>query len=129
MLKVQFKRLVSQHNQGGVIFTRDLLTVMDEFEREHDVVLLTLDQKTAIQPYCNANPDLEMTAEDILNLLKVMFPNNNQPSEEIYAARPRTSAPLADNYRRPSLYEDDNETEPVDQVRGYVIKQPKSESY
>ncbi|CDH51901.1 hypothetical protein RO3G_00813 [Lichtheimia corymbifera JMRC:FSU:9682] len=121
VLKVQFKRLVSQHNQGGVIFTRDLLTVMDEFEREHDVVLLTLDQKTAIQPYCNANPDLEMTAEDILNLLKVMFPNNST-SEEIYAARPRTSAPLADNYRRPSLYEDDSnddhddDNEPVDKA-------------
>ncbi|KAI9496358.1 hypothetical protein BDB00DRAFT_810128 [Zychaea mexicana] len=111
VLKVQFKRLVSQHNAKGVIFTRDLLTLIDEYEQQQDVTLLTLDQKTAIQPYTSANPDLEMSADDILNLLKLVFPTPT-PSKSssssfsvttTTAVRPRTSPPLSTGPRRLSL--------------------------
>ncbi|KAI9311732.1 hypothetical protein BX666DRAFT_2031890 [Dichotomocladium elegans] len=100
VLKVQFKRLVSQHNQSGVILTRDLLMLLSEYEEQQGVMLLTPEQKTTLQPYCFANPELEMTADDILNLLKVMFPTTN--SDKLLSSRPRTSAPLSASYRRPS---------------------------
>ncbi|KAI7855303.1 hypothetical protein BDC45DRAFT_505896 [Circinella umbellata] len=101
VLKVQLKRLVSQHDSKGVIFTRDLLTLINEYEQEQDVMLLSLDQKTAIQPYTMANPDLEMSADDILNLLKLVFPTPSMTT----VVRPRTSPPLStgsNSHRRPS---------------------------
>ncbi|KAG0188104.1 hypothetical protein DFQ28_005376 [Apophysomyces sp. BC1034] len=137
LLKIQFQRLVAQHDSqsNGVIFTKDLLVLIDEYEREHDVFLLTDDQKKAIQPYtfkykvivilneegslkkdCR-NPDLEMTADDILNLLKLVFPPSPVASfsaptsvrvidTDALDARPRTSAPLRNKStpwkRRPS---------------------------
>ncbi|KAI9264114.1 hypothetical protein BDA99DRAFT_48663 [Phascolomyces articulosus] len=109
VLKVQFKRLVSQHDSKGVIFTRDLLPLIDEYEQEQDVMLLSLDQKTAIQPYTMANPDLEMSADDILNLLKLVFPTpSTSTSSSMTCARPRTSPPLSSGssttHRRPSHF-------------------------
>ncbi|KAF7727097.1 hypothetical protein EC973_008060 [Apophysomyces ossiformis] len=107
VLKVQIQRLVAQHDHqhNGVIFTKDLLTLIDEYEYKHDVMLLTEEQKKAIQPYTLKSPDLEMTAEDILNLLKLVFPPSPVASfsaptsahigrRDSLDARPRTSVPL-----------------------------------
>ncbi|KAI8333317.1 hypothetical protein BC941DRAFT_434387 [Chlamydoabsidia padenii] len=109
VLKVQFKRLVDQHQQRinqqqgpGVIATKDLLTVIDAYEHEHDVILLTPNQKKAIQPYTLKTPDLEMTPDDILNLLKLVF-TPPSPVSSLSAPTcklsplPRTSAPLKPN--------------------------------
>ncbi|SAM07854.1 hypothetical protein [Absidia glauca] len=106
VLKVQFKRLVEQHQQRlkqpqgpGVIATKDLLTVIDAYEHEHDVLLLTTSQKKAIHPYTLNTPDLEMTPDDILNLLKLVFvppspvASLSAPTSKL-SALPRTSAPL-----------------------------------
>ncbi|KAI8879340.1 hypothetical protein K501DRAFT_287406 [Backusella circina FSU 941] len=107
VLKVQLKKLVDQ--QGGVLFTRDLLTLIDQYETYEQVTLLTQDQKRAILPYTLSNPDLEMTPDDILNLLKLVFPPSpvasisapsrrlsHRPSQELLllGVRPRTSSPL-----------------------------------
>ena len=75
--------------------------MINEYEQEQDVMLLSLDQKTAIQPYTMANPDLEMSADDILNLLKLVFPGPSMTT----VVRPRTSPPLSTgsiSHRRPS---------------------------
>lgn len=106
---MQFKRLVQQHQertnqpQGpGVIATKDLLMVIDAYEHEHDVVLLTQNQKKAIHPYTLITPDLEMTPDDILNLLKLVFTppspvaSLSAPTSKL-SALPRTSAPLKPN--------------------------------
>lgn len=103
---MQFKRLVEQHQQRlkqpqgpGVIATKDLLTVIDAYEHEHDVLLLTSSQKKAIHPYTLNTPDLEMTPDDILNLLKLVFTppspvtSLSAPTSKL-SALPRTSAPL-----------------------------------
>ncbi|CAO3598779.1 unnamed protein product [Absidia cylindrospora] len=52
LLKVQIKRLVLQHRERthqprepDVIATKNLLTVIDAYEHEHKVMLLTLNQK------------------------------------------------------------------------------------
>ncbi|KAI8337653.1 hypothetical protein BC941DRAFT_425853 [Chlamydoabsidia padenii] len=109
VLKVQFKRLCDQHRQRinqpsgpGVIATKDLLTVIDAYEREHNVVLLTPNQKKAIHPYTLTAPDLEMTLDDILNLLKLVFTppspisSLSAPTSKL-STLPRTSAPLKPN--------------------------------
>ncbi|CAO3598472.1 unnamed protein product [Absidia cylindrospora] len=106
VLKVQFKRLVQQHQermkqpQGPpVIATKDLLMVINAYEQEHDVVLLTQNQKKAIHPYTLTTPDLEMTPDDILNLLKLVFAppspvaSLSAPTSKL-STLPRTSAPL-----------------------------------
>ncbi|CAO3640682.1 unnamed protein product [Cunninghamella blakesleeana] len=54
VLKVQLKRLVQQHcertrqqREGEeVIATKNLLALIDAYEKEHDVVLLTTEQKS-----------------------------------------------------------------------------------
>ncbi|KAI8098841.1 uncharacterized protein BX664DRAFT_8030 [Halteromyces radiatus] len=106
VLKVQFKRLVEQHqernnNRPGVIATKDLLMVIDAYEQEHDVILLTPLQKKAIQPYTLTTPDLEMTPDDILNLLKLVFAPSPTASVSAPTSKlstlPRTSAPLKPN--------------------------------
>ncbi|ORZ18459.1 hypothetical protein BCR42DRAFT_410868 [Absidia repens] len=106
LLKVQIKRLVQQHRERtyqprepAVIATKDLLTVIDNYEHEHDVMLLTLKQKTAIQPYTLLDPDLEMTPGDILNLLQLVFTcpssaNSLSAPTSPLPALPRTSATL-----------------------------------
>ncbi|KAI8364361.1 uncharacterized protein BYT42DRAFT_212629 [Radiomyces spectabilis] len=92
VLKLQFQRLVAQYDveDKGVIFTKDLLTLIDQYENEHDVVLLTDEQKKAIQPYCHSNPDLEMTADDILNLFRLVF----QPSPIASISAPTSYQPM-----------------------------------
>ncbi|KAI9012675.1 hypothetical protein CLU79DRAFT_769621 [Phycomyces nitens] len=114
VLKVQFRRLVSQHdtNHQGAIMTKDLIALIDDYELENDVMLLTDEQKRAIEPYCLNNPELEMNPEDILNLIKLIFPpspvasisaptrKSSYPrllprkSQEALSSRPRTSPPL-----------------------------------
>ncbi|KAL0088964.1 hypothetical protein J3Q64DRAFT_1732550 [Phycomyces blakesleeanus] len=114
VLKVQFRRLVSQHdtNHQGAILTKNLLVLIDDYELENDVMLLTDEQKRAIEPYCLNNPDLEMNPDDILNLIKLIFPpspvasisaptrKSSYPrllprkSQEALSSRPRTSPPL-----------------------------------
>jgi hypothetical protein len=85
-----------------VIFTKDLLSLIDQYEVCEQVVLLTEVQKKAILPYTLSNPDLEMTPDDILNLLKLVCPPSpvaslsaptRQPLE-MNMVRPRTSPPL-----------------------------------
>ncbi|KAI9253233.1 hypothetical protein BY458DRAFT_522032 [Sporodiniella umbellata] len=74
VLKVQLEQLVQQYDvsRRGVIFTRDVLTLIDRFETNKQMVLLSDDQKKAILPYTKSNPDLEMTPDDILHLLKLV---------------------------------------------------------
>ncbi|KAI8065362.1 uncharacterized protein B0P05DRAFT_554035 [Gilbertella persicaria] len=76
VLKIQLKNLVEQHDSSGrgVLFTKDLLTLIDRYEVSEEVTLLTEVQKKAILPYTLSNPDLEMTPDDILNLLKIVCP-------------------------------------------------------
>ncbi|KAI8980448.1 hypothetical protein BDB01DRAFT_796443 [Pilobolus umbonatus] len=127
VLKIQFKRLVQQQDKDnkGVLHTKDLLLLIDQYEQTEDVVLLTEEQKKAILPYTLSNPDLEMTADDILNLLKLvcppapvsslsaptsMFLHHLRPSMDTIHSlddvRPRTSPPLTNKStpwkRRPS---------------------------
>lgn len=72
-------------------------------------MLLTDLQKKAILPYTRTNPDLEMTADDILNLLRLVCPNpvaslsaptQRQPLN-LETIRPRTSPPLKTNKSTP----------------------------
>ncbi|CAO0798312.1 unnamed protein product [Mucor circinelloides] len=103
VLKIQLKRLVEQQSERGVIYTKDLLSLIDEYELCEHVVLLTQVQKKAILPYTKSNPDLEMTPDDILNLLKLVCPPSPVVSlsaptrhivEDLITVRPRTSPPL-----------------------------------
>lgn len=107
MLKLQFKRLVAQQ-ANHEIYTKDLLVLIDQYEHVENVMLLTDTQKKAILPYTKTNPDLEMTADDILNLLKLVCPNpvaslsaptTRQPVLD--TVRPRTSPPLKTNKSTP----------------------------
>ncbi|KAI9288853.1 hypothetical protein BC943DRAFT_300761 [Umbelopsis sp. AD052] len=102
VLRAQLTCLVANYDERkqGTILTGDLLDLIDQYEQENQVTLLTQEQRTAIQPFTLANPDLDMSAEDIMNLVKLVSPNNsnqdtphtsNIPSPSI---RPRTSAPL-----------------------------------
>jgi hypothetical protein len=102
VLKLQFKKLVDA--QGGVLFTKDLLKLIDQYEDSQKVLLLTPEQKKVILPYTLSNPDLEMTADDILQLLKLLFPPSpiasiSCPSSDLQV-RPRTSPPLTTQWKR-----------------------------
>jgi hypothetical protein len=106
-LKIQFKKLVEPTN--GKIFTKNLLSLIDKYETNEHVVLLTEIQKKAILPYTKLNPDLEMTPDDILNLLKLVCPSPmvasiSAPTVNLDVVRPRTSSPLTSftRKRRPS---------------------------
>ncbi|KAI7901039.1 uncharacterized protein BX663DRAFT_516112 [Cokeromyces recurvatus] len=117
LLKVQLTRLIDQHNNRGVIYTKDLLSLIDKYELSKDVVLLTKQQKRAILPYTLKDPDLEMTPDDILNLLKIVCPplpisSLSEPTTATYQrkfeetiktidSRPRTSIPLKSNKSTP----------------------------
>ncbi|KAI9471830.1 MAG: hypothetical protein EXX96DRAFT_581852 [Benjaminiella poitrasii] len=119
LLKVQLKRLVDQHDKSlrGVIYTKDLLSLIDKYEASKHVVLLTKSQKKAILPYTLKDPDLEMTPDDILNLLKIVCPplpvssisaptaanrkTIQQPVKPDHIARPRTSIPLKSHKSTP----------------------------
>ncbi|KAI8072044.1 hypothetical protein BDF21DRAFT_424770 [Thamnidium elegans] len=103
VLKIQLKRLVEQQtsNSRGAIYTKDLITLIDQYETSEKVNLLTEVQKKAILPYTKSNPDLEMTPDDILNLLKLVCPPSPVTSlsaptngNQLDTVRPRTSAPL-----------------------------------
>lgn len=121
VLKIQLKRLVEQQSERGVIFTKDLINLIDQYEVCEQVVLLTTVQKKAILPYTKSNPDLEMTPDDILNLLKLVCPSpslslsaptsqHQQPTSPpppvlqhshqsaLNVVRPRTSPPLKSNH-------------------------------
>lgn len=119
ILKVQLKQLVEQYDTTGkgFIFTRDLLTLIDRFEVNKDVVLLSDSQKKAILPYTMSNPDLEMTPDDILNLLKLVCASpqlsisapTTGSSQVIVESRTRSSGSLKINKstpwkRRSSIY-------------------------
>jgi hypothetical protein len=100
VLKAQLTCLVAKYDdrKQGTILTRDLLALIDQYEKENQVTLLTQEQTTAIEPFTLANPDLDMSPEDIINLVKLVSPDNQDtpqttdiPSPSI---RPRTSAPL-----------------------------------
>lgn len=114
-----------------MIYTQDLLNLIDQYEVSEHVSLLTEVQKKAILPYTKSNPDLEMTPDDILNLLKLVCPPSpvasisapsssyKQPSSssssssttntssstattlEANVIRPRTSPPLKTNKSTP----------------------------
>lgn len=94
-----------------MIYTKDLLTLIDQYELNENVVLLTEIQKKAILPYTKTNPDLEMTADDILNLLKLVCPpcpvasisapSTTRPQPSLDSVRPRTSPPLKTNKSTP----------------------------
>ena len=80
-----------------------MLSLIDQYEVCEHVVLLTQIQKKAILPYTKSNPDLEMTPDDILNLLKLVCPPSPVVSlsaptrhivEDLITVRPRTSPPL-----------------------------------
>ncbi|CEP18152.1 hypothetical protein [Parasitella parasitica] len=110
VLKIQLKRLVDQQSERGVIYTKDLLSLIDRFEVCEHVALLTQIQKKAILPYTKSNPDLEMTPDDILNLLKLVCPPSPVVSisaptthivEDLVAVRPRTSPPLKNHSSAP----------------------------
>lgn len=74
---------------------------------------MTEAQKRAILPYTKLNPDLEMTPDDILNLLKLVCPSPmvaslSAPTSHINMdIRQRTSSPLNSftKKRRPSAVE------------------------
>ncbi|KAI7892410.1 uncharacterized protein EV154DRAFT_505037 [Mucor mucedo] len=109
VLKLQFKRLVAQQDNATSIYTKDLLSLIDQYEHTENVMLLTDLQKKAILPYTRTNPDLEMTADDILNLLRLVCPNpvtslsaptQRQPLN-LETIRPRTSPPLKTNKSTP----------------------------
>ncbi|KAJ2960089.1 hypothetical protein NQZ79_g4486 [Umbelopsis isabellina] len=100
VLKAQLTCLVAKYDdrKQGTILTRDLLALIDQYEKENQVTLLTQEQTTAIEPFTLSNPDLDMSPEDIINLVKLVSPDNQDtphttdiPSPSI---RPRTSAPL-----------------------------------
>lgn len=50
---------------------RDLIPAMERYEHEHGLTVLTDEQKTMIRPFCEQNPDLELSAEDLNNLVNV----------------------------------------------------------
>jgi hypothetical protein len=100
VLRAQLTCLVANYDdrKQGTIMTGDLLALIDQYEQENQVTLLTEEQRTAIEPFTLANPDLDMSPEDIINLVKLVSPDSqdtphraNIPSPSI---RPRTSAPL-----------------------------------
>ncbi|KAI8373955.1 hypothetical protein EDC96DRAFT_498083 [Choanephora cucurbitarum] len=102
VLRVQLEKLVEQHDQRGLIFTKDLLDLIDKYEVSEQVTLLTEIQKKAILPYTTSNPDLEMTVDDILNLLKIVCP----PSLKQQPTRTRSASILKKTMqwkRRPSV--------------------------
>lgn len=109
VLKVQLKKLVEQYDKTGkgVIFTRDLITLIGRFEESNDILLLTDEQKKAILPYTSSNPDLEMTPDDILNLLKIVCTcpqvsiSAPTSSRVLLDSRPRLSPPLSSNKSMP----------------------------
>lgn len=102
VLKAQLTCLVANYDdrKQGTILTRDLLALIDQYEQENQVTLLTQEQRTAIEPFTLSNPDLDMSPEDIVNLVKLVSPtNNNQDTPQHHnipspSMRPRTSAPL-----------------------------------
>ena len=100
-----------------MIYTQDLLDLINDYESSESVVLLTEVQKKAILPYTKSNPDLEMTPDDILNLLKLVCPPSpvvsisapstsrpplvQQQQHSLDCIRPRTSSPLKQNKSTP----------------------------
>ncbi|CDH60915.1 hypothetical protein RO3G_00813 [Lichtheimia corymbifera JMRC:FSU:9682] len=79
----ELERLVLKHNPQGVIYTRHLLPFLDSIEQTHGHALLISPQKAAIEPYCKANPNVEMTTSDIVALLTLVPPqlhNSDQDS-------------------------------------------------
>ncbi|OAD79868.1 hypothetical protein PHYBLDRAFT_184959 [Phycomyces blakesleeanus NRRL 1555(-)] len=66
-------------------------------EKENNLVVLTDEQKIAIQPFCNANPELEMEPKDLGNLLRVINRRHND------AIDTRSADPSADRHSPPPL--------------------------
>ncbi|KAI7866633.1 hypothetical protein BDF14DRAFT_1727826, partial [Spinellus fusiger] len=110
VLKVQFRRLVGQHDKEnkGAIYTKDLLSLIHHYENENNVVLLTEDQKKAIESYCLCNPDLEMTADDILHLIRLIF--SPSPVSSISAPTRHTGLSYSTVSYRPPLLSDGSKT-------------------
>lgn len=78
----ELERLVLQHNPEGVIYTRQLLTLLDSIEQSCGHALLISPQKAAIEPYCKANPNVEMTTSDIVALL-TLVPHQLHNSDQV----------------------------------------------
>ncbi|KAI9026460.1 hypothetical protein CLU79DRAFT_833359 [Phycomyces nitens] len=66
-------------------------------EKENNLIVLTNEQKIAIQPFCNANPELEMEPKDLGNLLRVINKRHND------AIDTRSADPSAERHSPPPL--------------------------
>ncbi|KAI7874665.1 hypothetical protein K492DRAFT_240730 [Lichtheimia hyalospora FSU 10163] len=104
----ELERLVLEYNPKGVIYTRHLLPFLDTIEQTYGHALLISPQKAAIEPYCDAYPNFEMTTSDIVALLTLVPPqlhnNDDQSSDnellEKEAKRYRRSIQLTRSIRR-----------------------------
>ncbi|OZJ02592.1 hypothetical protein BZG36_03659 [Bifiguratus adelaidae] len=74
----QIRDMIDQYDEQnhGTILSRDLIATVEDFQRRTTVQLFTPAQQKMIRPYLNSNADLELTAEDILQILALAANSN-----------------------------------------------------
>ncbi|RUS12471.1 hypothetical protein BC937DRAFT_87803, partial [Endogone sp. FLAS-F59071] len=108
-LSLMVSELDREHHRGTIVI-RDLIPAMERYESEHGLTVLTDEQKTMIRPFCEQNPDLELSAEDLNSLVNVAALATAQGLSSV--SSPTTAQPV-----QSSVNPSDNDNHPYIRYR------------
>ncbi|CAG8500791.1 12211_t:CDS:10, partial [Acaulospora colombiana] len=82
-LKAQLEKIFEPFDKTGLgrIVSKDLFNMIERFENEQSVSLLKDDTRPIFQMFCEQNPDMEVSIEDVLQLIaKLQTPAQLAPA-------------------------------------------------
>jgi hypothetical protein len=96
-LKSQLEQIFSDFDKEGRgrIISRDLLSMIELFEKNQTTCLLKDDARKIFQMFCEQNPNMEVSVDDVLQLIaKLSAPSNCETAslsnEQVTTRRPIT---------------------------------------
>ncbi|CAG8616355.1 19080_t:CDS:10 [Gigaspora rosea] len=95
-LKTQLEQMFAPFDKSGLgrIASKDLFKIIETFETEQNNILLKDEDRSSLQLFCEQNPDMEVSVDDVLQLVtKLKTPQLNvtaspSPSSNIVSEQP-----------------------------------------
>lgn len=63
-----------------VLFSKDLYKTIERYEKENNVILLKEETRPIFQRFCDQNPDMEVSVDDVMQLVRrLQAPSQSVP--------------------------------------------------
>ncbi|CAG8545862.1 29702_t:CDS:10 [Racocetra persica] len=105
-LKAQLEQMFAPFDKSGLgrIASKDLFKIIEAFESEQKTILLKDEDRTTLQMFCEQNPDMEISVDDVLQLVtKLKTPPTNVTASSSYSSNVVSEQPTKSKIKYGSI--------------------------